>query len=225
MTQLTEYEERYVAMLDELTDSSEVEVYHEERGPLEEGDAADTFQLIADEQGVTLDPSLHRTFLRFEDLSCHWGVRRGDTYLTGEFMLYHLAAAMLTVGLDIATDDTPADEAHRISELRLFDDQPRGGGDTLAALRIDPSMTSPEIWYYHGTRGLFKLDLDYNAYLDFLLITKGAYGWQYLFADVSLRDLDFQAAAESMENMLEIFPDLFPEHDYAPLRQRLEARL
>ncbi|REK87656.1 hypothetical protein DY245_25520 [Streptomyces inhibens] len=227
MSPLSDYEKRYLAMLDELSNSPEIQVYYEERGPVEEqvGDAQEAFELIADEQGIFLDPLLHRTFLRFEELSCHWGVERGDVYLTGEFSLYHLAAAMLTVGVDLATDDTPEEESTLYSELRLFDDHPRGGGDTMAALRIHPGMTSPEVWYYHGTRGVFKLDLNYSEYLDALLTTKGTYGWQYLFTDVSMRDVDFQGAAENIQNMLKIFPEIFPDHDYEPFRVRLAERL
>ncbi|MFC9503925.1 hypothetical protein [Streptomyces sp. NPDC057002] len=227
MPDLSEYERRFLSMLDELRDASDVEVLYEERGPVEEeiGDATEAFELIADEEGVVLDPSLHSSFLRFEGLSSHWAVERSEVYLTGEFSVRHLAAAMLTTGVEPAVDE-PTDQQRKLySELRAFDEQPRGGAGTLSALRIDPGMSQPEVWYCHPTRGVFRMDLGYPEYLETLLVTKGTYGWQYLFTDVSMRDIDFQGAVESIQNMLLIFPDLFPGHDYDHLRARLEARL
>ncbi|TDD16056.1 hypothetical protein E1294_32610 [Nonomuraea diastatica] len=226
MSELLDYEARYLAMLDELTNCSEVKILYEERGPIEEmiGDASETFELIADEEGVHLDPTLHRTFLRFEGLSSHWAIERPGLYLTGEFSIRHIGAAMLTVGAELATDDTPEEERRVYSELRVFDEHPRGGGGTLAGLRISPGMSSPEVWYFDGPHGAFKLNLGYDEYLDALLVTKGVYGWQHLYTDVSLGDIDFLAAAEAMEAMLDVFPELFPDHDYAPFHQRLAER-
>ncbi|GAA2115891.1 hypothetical protein [Actinomadura alba] len=227
MPEFLDYELHYLAMLDELANSPEVKVFHEERGPIEEmvGDASETFELIADEVGIHLDQSLHRTFLRFEGLSSHWAIERPGTYLTGEFSICHLGAAMLVTGVDLATDETPEEERRIYSQLRAFDEHPRGGGGTLTGLRILPGMSAPEIWYYGGPQGVFKLDLGYDEYLDALLVMKGVYSWQYLFADVSMLDMDFAAAVDAIKEMLEIFPGLFPGHDYAPFRARLMERI
>ncbi|WP_329342267.1 hypothetical protein OG252_39710 [Streptomyces sp. NBC_01352] len=227
MSDLSDYERRYLSMLDELQHTPAVEVLYEERGPVEEeiGDAAEAFTLIAEEEGVVLNTSLHRSFLRFEGLSSHWGVERAGVYLTGEFSVRHLAAAMLSPGVEPATDEPSDQELALYAELRPFDEQPRGGGGMLSALRIDPGMSMPEVWYYHATRGVFQMDLEYPEYLDALLVTKGVYGWQYLYTDVSMREIDFQGAAESIQNMLRIFPDIFPDHDYAPFAERLAERL
>lgn len=227
MSDLNAYESRYLSMLDELQNASEVDVMYEERGPIGEDaeDAPEIFQLIAEEEGVVLDPSLHRVFLRFEGLSSQWAVERPGIYLTGEFSVRHIGAAMLTTGVEPATDEPSEQERRLYGELRAFDEQPRGGGGTLSALRIDPGMSNPEVWYYHATRGVFRMDLDYPGYLDALLVTKGTDGWQYLFTDVSLHDIDFQGAAENIQNMLRIFPEVFPGHDYAPFEARLAERL
>jgi hypothetical protein len=227
VSDLTDYERRFLAMLDELQNAPGLELLHEERGRIEEevGDAAETFQLVAEEEGVVLDPALHRCFMRFEGLSSHWALERPGVYLTGEFSLRHLGAAMLTTGVDPATD-APSDEEQALyDELRLFDEHPKGGGGSLSALRIDPGMSLPEVWYYHATRGVFRMDLGYDEYLDTLLVTKGVYGWQYLFTDVPLHDVDFQHAAENVQHMLRVFPEIFPGHDYAPLEARLTERL
>lgn len=226
MSDLSDYERRFLSMLDELRDASEVDLLYEERGPIEEeiGDASETFAFIAEEEGIELDPSLQRSFLRFEGISSHWAVERPGVYMTGEFSIRHIAAAMLTIGVAPATDEPSHQEQVLYSELRPFDEHPRGGGGSLSALRVDAETVSPEVWYYHATRGVFRMDIDYPAYLDALLVTKGTYGWQYLFTDVSMRDIDFQGAAENIQNMLRIFPDIFPSHDYTDLQARLRER-
>ncbi|MEV0369964.1 hypothetical protein AB0I10_09090 [Streptomyces sp. NPDC050636] len=227
MAKLSAYELRYLAMLDELKKAPEVTVYEEERGPLETlvGDASTAFKKIAEWEGISLDPALQRCFIRFEGLSSHWGIELAGMHLRGEFSIRHIAAAMLSVGVDLATEDTPEEDRLAFSELRVFDEHLQGGGGSLAGLRIQPGMTSPEVWYYEGTHSIFKLDLDYAEYLDTLLVTKGTYGWQYLFAADSTQDNDFQDAAENMQNMLSVFPNIFPEHDYEPLQERLTQRL
>jgi hypothetical protein len=225
LTRLTDYERRYVRMLDELQNAPAVQVRHEERGPVEEfvGDADETFQLIAEECGVELDPRLQRSFLRFEAVSSHWAMEQGDLYLTGEFSVRHLGAAMLggVEDLDLEVFD-PESGPESSEELRPFDEHRKGGGGSFTSLRIRPGVTSPEVWFFDGTSRLHKLDLDYGDYLDALLVTKGTYGWQYLFTDVDAQDMNFQFAAENMRDMLRVFPEIFPDHDYAPFRARLE---
>ncbi|MGP4019562.1 hypothetical protein [Saccharopolyspora sp. 5N708] len=228
LSELTDYERRYVGMLDELSRAPEVEVLHEQRGPVERevGDAAATLTLIAEEfPGVALDPTLDRCFLRFEAVSGHWGIERGDMYLTGEFSVRHLGAAMFATAEDLETEESTEFEAQLCEELRPFDEHPKGGGGTLAGLRIQPGVASPQVWFYNGTSSFYQLDLDYCEYLDALLVTKGTYGWQYLFADVDGRNMDFQFAAEGLRNMLRVFPEIFPDYDYEPFQARLAERL
>ncbi|PUB22792.1 hypothetical protein C8K30_11214 [Promicromonospora sp. AC04] len=69
------------------------------------------------------------------------------------------------------------------------------------------------------------LALSYPEYLDVLRLTKGVFGWQLLFVDVSLREPGLRPHLESITTMLEVFPSVFPQHDYAPLQGRLAARL
>jgi hypothetical protein len=86
-------------------------------------------------------------------------------------------------------------------------------------------VTTPEVWFLDHRHANIRLDLDYRDYLDNLILTKGATRWQYLFADVRLSDREFTRVRESLETMLSIFPDQFPDHDYAALVARFEARL
>ncbi|MEU5536820.1 hypothetical protein [Streptomyces sp. NPDC020362] len=226
MPELTDAERRYLGLVDELNAAPGVDVFYEERGPVDEyvGDADEAFQLVAEEVGITLDASLRPVYLRFDGLSSHWAIERPDLYLTGEFSLRHVAAAMMVAGVEPAVDEPSEQDERLCAELYSFDEHPRGGGGTLAALRFPQGSTVPEVWYHHLTRGTFRMDIGYPEYLETLLVTKGTHGWQYLFTDVRFGDIDFQGAAENLQNMLRVFPEIFPGHDYSGLRARLEAR-
>lgn len=209
-------------MLDELQAVPQVDVFLEERGPVEElaGDAEATFARIAEWHGVTLDPVLQRVLLRFEGMSSHWNLDSGDSFMFGGFSLCHLGAAMF------ATPSIESGVPGLDKELRVFDDLREAGNGSFAALRIQPGVTSPEVWFCIDGGTCFKLDLDYGAYLDALLVTKGVFGWQFLFADVDMRDDVFRyRCAPGLTEALKIFPEMFPGRDYEVLRARLAERL
>ncbi|MFG2828970.1 hypothetical protein ACGFWI_16170 [Streptomyces sp. NPDC048434] len=230
MARFTAQELRYLKILDELQEAEEVDVHFEERGNIEEtvGEAPEAFALISEWHGIDLSPELQRAFLRFDGVSCHWHMAKGNTSLNGEFSLRHLSAAMFATGDSLIHEDCSEAQRTLYSEFRIFDDHPRTGAGTLVALRVQDGTNdaiSPEIWHYDSSDGAFRLDIDYAEYLDALLITKGTHGWQYLYADVDLGDSGFGGIADDMRNMLEVFPTLFPDYEYEPLRRRLEERL
>ncbi|MEV5538145.1 hypothetical protein AB0L13_14915 [Saccharopolyspora shandongensis] len=49
--------------------------------------------------------------------------------------------------------------------------------------------------------------------------------WQHLFADVQLHADDYIHARKRLTTMLQVLPEIFPGHDYEPLRARLAQRL
>ncbi len=69
------------------------------------------------------------------------------------------------------------------------------------------------------------MELSYGAYAETALATKGAFGWQYLFTDVNLSSPEFHAASRNLGESLALFSEAFPQYDYVPLVNRLEARL
>ncbi|MEU7486800.1 hypothetical protein [Streptomyces sp. NPDC042319] len=226
MKALTEYETLLRDALTEVTEHPRVQVFSAAPGEVtnEFGDAQQAFSLISILHGVTLDPALQRCFIRFNKLSCHWRFEQDAVKLTGEFNIRHLVSSL---GARPPEQDWGETEFDRqlYSELRVIEDYPGGGSGTFAALRLQPANPNPEVWYHDFRQGAFRLDIDYCGYLTALALTKGISGWQYLFADVSLADEKFAIYANKMSHMLDVFPDLFPEHDYQPLRDRLEARL
>ncbi|WP_431040490.1 hypothetical protein ACQUSR_00305 [Streptomyces sp. P1-3] len=123
--------------------------------------------------------------------------------------------------------------AELCSELRVIDNTPLTAAGQLAAIRIQRHTDPLEIWYYdmdmNEVEGwgqqLVRLDLTYTGYLEQLVLTKGTYGWQYLFTDeLPFTDPYFKNFRTGLGAMLDHFPGLFPAWDYTDLRRRFAAR-
>ncbi|MDG4861290.1 hypothetical protein P8605_24460 [Streptomyces sp. T-3] len=225
--ELTEYETRYVAMLDELKGSPEVRLLVERRGPVVTayGDTQAILAKLARRFGLVLDESLQSHLLRFRQLACQWETGPHLPALVGEFSLKHFYTSVTTGPLEISQDFPAVAERTLASELRLLDDHPESGAGSFVAMQLRPDASLPKVWYFTVAHGFEALDVGFNEYLDTLLVTKGVYGWQYLFADVSLREDEFIHTRERLAKMLQVLPEIFPQHDYTDLRTRLEARL
>lgn len=226
-SETTPYERRFLGLFDELRSCGAIELHHESQGRVNEalGDAEEMFRVLADLEDITLDPSLHRCFMRFTDCAAYWTFEDDDRYLSGEFKLTELSDALLGPPPELAWEGSSDAERRLYTEFRVVDDQPWIAGGTLTAMRARPGVTNPELWFYKGSLGARQLDVDYHGYLDALLLTKGAFGWQYLFADVTFAETAFAAVGESLQQTLEVLPRLFPDHDYTPLTDRLAQRL
>ncbi|MFJ9032480.1 hypothetical protein ACIRQP_28920 [Streptomyces sp. NPDC102274] len=149
-----------------------------------------------------------------------------DGRVRGEFCLGNIHGCLVDGHLPLTDEGLGPDERRVLPELRIFDQAPFGGAGQVTGLRVLPRGGGVEIWYYVLTRTeLHRLNLDYGTYLEALLITKGAWGWQYLFADVDLTERRYHDAASNLAAMFEALPVLFPDHDYEPLRARWRERL
>ncbi|MEV6232802.1 hypothetical protein AB0L88_33555 [Saccharopolyspora shandongensis] len=224
--ELTEYEQRYVDMLDELRNSPAIEMLEGkvDRVVQAYGDIPTVFEKLARRYELTLDPSLQSRFPRFRSLSCLWQTTDELPRLTGEFLLSHLYSQVSGGPLEIAEHFPEESDRSLARELRVIDDHPEGGGG-FAAMRIQPHVQFPELWYFTIAHGFQLLDIGYREYFDNLLITKGVHGWQHLFADVRLHADEYIHARKRLTTMLQVLPEIFPGHDYEPLRARLAQRL
>ncbi|MFI8826091.1 hypothetical protein [Streptomyces sp. NPDC053431] len=222
----TTYEQKHLLAIAEVKGCARLRVLAEERGAISAAveNAADAFARIERRKGIRLDPELQRCFLRYSDLGLYW---RGDgPYgdIAGEFYLPRLTKALLG-GPSESIAATNPEEAELYAQLRVIDYHPHGGTGTFSALRVATEGTSSEIWYYDMNRGIFPLDIDYCTYLDQVLVTRGFYGWQYLFADVSFRAREFAAIAVTARKSIDLLSALFPDAAYEPLESRLAQRL
>lgn len=192
------------------------------------------FDLRPEWQDVILDPRLDEATPWITELGCSWrgADRKNVPEIHGEFRVRNIYDALLRRAPDLAWEKAPDAEKQLVAAFRTIDDTPRSGVGLLTAIRVQPHVNPLEIWYYDKDLSRYpgyatdytRLDLDYTEYMEMLPVTKGAFRWQYLFSDVSLRGLGRQVIS-NLEAMLELFPIAFPEYDYAPLRARLEARL
>jgi hypothetical protein len=225
--ELTDFEKRLVAMRDQLAGSDAVEVMASERLLVDDHGitAADAFANVAQWGGVTLDPSLQQCYFGFGGFSSQWRTVEPYPHVRGEFKLTDLPSAAVGAAPALAWEGSSAEERNLYAQFRVIDDMPVGGMGMLAAIRVEEGVSSPEVWYYYSHFGAVKLDLDYCGYLEALLLTRGASGWQYLFAGVSLADSRLTGLAENLANMVDLFPRIFPGPDYGPIGERLAQRL
>lgn len=224
---MTVNEQTHLASLREIEDCGEISVESSTQEPLgqDSSDVDDLAEIMPDLNGVIFSETLRRCALRFAHLACHWRHDDPNIFLGGEFWVPAFFDGLFEPHPAIAWQGSSEDEKQLYREFRTIDDTPNSGSGTLAAVRLQAGKDPLEIWYYDPQVGPTMMDVDYCGYLAALLVTKGTYGWQYLFADVSLADDIHHHTVENARRMLEVFPRLFPGYDYAPLAARLEARL
>ena len=190
-------------------------------------DPGATFRVIAEKYGMELAPYFHRSYVRFNCLWTCWRLEEDHAELTGEFRITNLPDALAATPPPFSVSSSSHAERQLHSELRVIDDKPESGTGHQTAIRLLPDTSDPELWYFHLGLGTLRMDINYQEYLDTLILTKGTSGWQFLFCDITkeLKETyDFEIASRRMRTMLDVFPELFPGHDYAPLQARLEAR-
>ncbi|MET4642152.1 hypothetical protein ABID95_001879 [Streptomyces atratus] len=207
------------------------------------GDLGETFEqppalfsYLPDLQGVVLDKDLCRNSPRISEIGNRWRTDEssGVPELHGEFRITDLFTAVLQHPPELSWSGSSEEERELFAQWRVIDDTPVAATGQLAAIRIQPHVQPLEIWYYDmdlnraegWDRQYVRLNLTYTEYVQQLALTKGVFGWQYLFTDeVSLDGPDFDDVRNQLTTMLNVFPGLFPAWDYTPLARRLEERL
>ncbi|MDA2811748.1 hypothetical protein O4J56_13990 [Nocardiopsis sp. RSe5-2] len=168
----------------------------------ERADAAVVVRGIADEvraQTAALDGCL----MDVDGIAAAWRTVE-EPLIVGEFCIPHLHRSVTEDVFPPDDDTLGGGDCEKLSDLYVIDSEPR--------------------FYDAGLHRLELLDLDYAEYVNTVLVTKGACGWQYLFADVAFDSTELRSTGADLQAMLDSFPAWFPRHDYAPLRARLEAR-
>ncbi|WP_159048596.1 hypothetical protein [Streptomyces sp. NRRL F-4489] len=221
------YEARCAEALREIEECQEWEVSVARFGSISEplDDAEGVFEDLAKWHELPLAPEIRSRFFRFDEIEACWRIPRPENDIVGEFHLSHLYVTVEENRMGETWEGTDDEERELYGELRFFDDTPNTGSGRFAALRATPGASNPEIWFFDMRQGAIEMDLDYGTYLDTLLVTKGTIGWQYLFTDAGFGDPGFTPLAAGLREMMEVFPRLFPRHDYTDLRRRLEERL
>ena len=150
------------------------------------------FSYLPDWQGVQLSTQLCVGSPRISEIANCWNREPSDTAeIGGEFRVTDLSLRCSSTsrpGL-VRFHGRRARVLHTVACHRRHPTLAAMG--QLAAIRIQPEVDPLEIWYYDmeltsiesWTRQYVRLDLTYTEYMEQLAITKGTFGWQYLFAE------------------------------------------
>ncbi|MEV5342172.1 hypothetical protein AB0K93_27385 [Streptomyces sp. NPDC052676] len=221
------FEEHCAKVIRELRGCAEIAVSRAQFGEIPYGfdEAGPVFRDLAEDDDLPFGPRIRARYFRHGSIQAHWRSNRPDSRLVGEFRLAHLLTTVLGQRMDVIWKGEDDTERFLYPELRYFDDTPRTGAGRMALMRVTPGTTDPEIWFFDTRQGAMPMQLDYAGYLDALMVTKGVMGWQYLYCEPVYCGLGFASSAAGLREMLDVFPRLFPDHDYTDLRARLEERL
>ncbi|WP_086710418.1 hypothetical protein [Streptomyces antimycoticus] len=223
MVNLTPWEQEWVQIQEDLRQSPGVQVLQEVRGDILEEDILSNARDSGG--GPHFAPSLFERSVRFSEIGSQWQTVEPYSFVVGEFFLTPLEQAVREDPPDF-TSSFYSDDEQRIGQgLRVIDDTPFTGAGSFTAIRLHSGSTDPELWFSDHLRGLWRMDLDYSTYVDFLRLTKGAFGWQHLFTQAPLEEEEFRRVTDRIVNMLDALPQIFPDRDCTPLRERWEARL
>jgi hypothetical protein len=163
-------------------------------------------------------------YVRVEEVHASWEATSGSSP-QGEICLSNLVTSVTQWHPPLEDPALTRSEQGVLAELKVVDEQPYAGIGTATGLRITSRSSQPEIWFYDSSRSRLELlDLDYGTYLEKALVTKGTFGWQYLFAEVDLSRPQFTWHTENLTAALDRLPTLFPGHPYTELRSRFEVR-
>ncbi|MGP4089429.1 hypothetical protein [Streptomyces sp. KR55] len=222
----TAYEEGWLRVLDELRDSPAIDVLNEVQDDIDLTAEDSLFDDLAEWEGVELGAELRNAYIRFSQLGSQWQTVPPHPDLAGEFRLSPLPLAVHEDAPEFPSSLYSDEQRELATGFRVIDSSPFTGTGSLVAVRLQPGMENPEIWFSdHRTNSLWKMDLDYAEYMETLRLTKGVFDWQHLFTEAPLNDEEYVGTARDLQAMLDILPSVFPDHDYAPLHARLAERL
>ncbi|WP_328869525.1 hypothetical protein OHT76_05065 [Streptomyces sp. NBC_00287] len=221
------FEERCAKLLQKIRETAEFDVHLAQFDEIVSlFDVAETvFEELAEEDDLPLSRRIQEYFFRYGAVEAAWRSRRPDTALVGEFKLHHIMSAVGNMRMTRYWKGEDDEERALYKDLRIIDDTPQTGSGRMSLLRATPGATDPEVWFFDMRQGAMPMELDYPAYVETLMVTKGVIGWQYLYCEPDRCGEGFFPLEDGLKEMLDVFPRLFPDHDYTDLRARLEERL
>ena len=91
--------------------------------------------------------------------------------------------------------------------LKIFD---YFGSDNVDAVCVEMKngVLTPKLWVNNLDYGVFPLELDLSAYINLSIQTKGIWGWQFFYAQMTWVNAN-HGIRNNAEHILEIYPILF----------------
>ncbi|MGW1124710.1 hypothetical protein [Streptomyces sp. NPDC002526] len=221
----TEFESRLRKTVEQVQTCTSIQTEKYDRGPIaiHMKRPEDAFNIMRMVQEASLSDDLKHNFHRYSNLFFSWRANEPFDKIAGEFHIMHMAEAVVR-GPQPSPFDPTSDMGRLIDELRVFETHPVGGTGTYSALRFTKSKNSPEVWYCDLRQGATLLDISYSSYLDNMLLTKGLYDWQYLFASPDPENYGMRASMPYVREGLNFLDQEFTD-DFSGLRDRLTERL
>ncbi|MFF7650931.1 hypothetical protein ACFZCY_13910 [Streptomyces sp. NPDC007983] len=185
-------------------------------------------------QDIILSQDLCQNTPRVTEIKAYWSTVAPLPKLQGEFCVGDVFTDLIQPPPEPLWEGSPPEDGTFFPSIRVVDDAPVAGTGHWAGIRILPRTDPLEMWFYdpqlvripEADKSYFRIHLTYPEYLRNLAITKGTLGWQYLFTDaVPLNSPGLRETSVRLQNMMEIMPALFPDWEYRPIFERLEARL
>lgn len=106
-----------------------------------------------------------------------------------------------------------------LRDTRILDDVVDYAGPLSVLFRIGAQVVEPTL-YLFDSRELRKLELTYDAYLDWAAVSRGIVFWQYLFCD----DTNTPDVAKALEAGLALLALAAPDERLEDLGERLRRR-
>ncbi|MEV8333875.1 hypothetical protein [Streptomyces niveus] len=220
----TEYERRVQETMERVQARASIRTERYDRGPLADymKDPKDALDIARNAEKRPLPEGLTANFHRYAEFLFAWRFGEPFQEIAGEFHLVHIANALLggTPPHPAASPEAP----QLVSEFKIFQTHPVGGTGTYSALRLTEDGQEPELWYFDIRQGPTRLHISYGDYLDTMLLTKGLYNWQYLFAEPDPNNYAMRVSIPRLRNGLDLLAREFPDDDQSDLRARLEER-
>jgi hypothetical protein len=195
LVQLNDREKALTGMVADLENSDAVSVDFSELGPGTEW-MDDPAEVLIALDGMTSLAEFQRCPFRFTKVAASWRTVKPYPLIHGEFSVTPLPLAFATGAPHMAWEGSTDEERQLYSEFRVVDDTPTSGEGLFTALRAPTEIRPIELWLYYirlipHKPPTVQLEIDYCEYLDMVHLTKGVFGWQFLFADVSFSDWEW----------------------------------
>ena len=221
-----ELRQKNIALFAELKTNSNVLVIesNETFEDLSEDDKEWEISGIKEAYNLVL-PEKMRELLYLDSVHICWHyVIDGRKETGGEFRLKRTQTIFVNIPKTAFADDlTPWGKSLYKEGYRFFDAHPNAGDGIFMAIKIENGTVADPVWYVDVIHeDMWPLELDYPQYIEHSLYLKGLYKWQYLFAKMNFRGLDFDIS--SLRRKLEDYPRLFPGYDVSEYLKRYKER-
>lgn len=178
------------------------------------------------EHSKAILPEEARVMITFPHFtSCLWGCReKNGFWLIGGTGMTNIenSLSITTYDFDASACLTAGGSAPSLKGWHYFDFAPADElfGKTGTLLFSDKTGTVPELFFTDEDR-LYPMRLGIERYVEMLYLTKGVFGWQYLFCPENALKAASGIRQEHLRKGIAMVQRLFPQNDYSVISDLL----